>query len=547
MDLGELRGRLDNVDRERIAGWAQDSLDPERRVGLVLLINGEIVGRVLANDHRPDLEAAAMGSGRHGFWIRIPGGLSPAKSYLIGVLREVDGAVLPGAPVLLEGLGGADTGLEGRLVSAVRATIDQPGETRLLELLAARMDDVLQCRAERERQGSAQATLQAFREKWAEHLVFNDDPVRSDEKPIKRALLVDDLVADPSRDAGSLAALSHMQAMTALGYEVSVAASQEMSGNPAGYARMEALGYQVLRAPYYDAVEDVLQRQRDGFDVVYLHRLSNATKYSALVRHYMPQARLVYSIADLHHVRLGRQAAVEGRPDLKLYSKQVKLQEMLLAWSADAVITHSAEEAVLLKCEVPAAHVHVVPWAVTARPRDVDFDQRHGIAFIGSYTHAPNLDAAQWLAQAIMPLVLRGDPTIICALIGSGMPESLKQLIAPGMAPLGYVADLDGALAQMRLTVAPLRYGAGVKGKVLESLARGVPCVMSRVAAEGLALPDALAHLVGDTAADIAALILNLHDDEVAHASAREAGLDFIARHHSADSILPALKAALGG
>jgi glycosyltransferase involved in cell wall biosynthesis len=437
--------------------------------------------------------------------------------------------------------------LEIRLASAVRSTIDQPGESQLLELLAARMDDVLRRRAERERQGSAQAALQAFREKWAEHLVYNGSPALLEQKPVKRALLVDDLVADPSRDAGSVAALSHMQAMAALGYEVSLAASQEMSGNFAGYARMEALGYQVLRAPYYDAIEDVLQRQRGGFDVVYLHRLSNAAKYSALVRHYMPQARLIYSVADLHHVRLGRQAAVEGRPDLKLHSKQVKLQEMLLAWSADAVITHSPEEAVLLKCEVPAAHVHVVPWAVTAGPRAIGFAQRHGIAFIGSYTHAPNADAAQFLTQAIMPLVHRSDPAITCSLIGSGMPEVLRQMAAPGVVPLGHVPDLDAAMAQLRLTVAPLRYGAGVKGKVLESFARGVPCVMSRVAAEGLALPNALAHLVGDTAADIAALILHLHEDDKAHAAAREAGLGFIAQHHSAESILPALNAALGG
>jgi glycosyltransferase involved in cell wall biosynthesis len=223
------------------------------------------------------------------------------------------------------------------------------------------------------------------------------------------------------------------------------------------------------------------------------------------------------------------------------------LQEMLLAWSADAVITHSADEAVMLKCEVPAAHVHVVPWAVTARPREVCFVKRHGIAFLGSYTHAPNRDAAQFLADAIMPLVHRGNPAIVCRLIGSGMPEILRQLEAPGVIPLGLVPDLDAALAELRLTVAPLRYGAGVKGKVLESLARGVPCVMSRVAAEGLGLPATLAGLVADTAADIAARILHLHEDEAAHESARAAGLSFIAERHSAHSVLPALKAAICG
>jgi glycosyltransferase involved in cell wall biosynthesis len=547
MELGELRGRLDRVDRQRITGWAQDSLDPERRVSLVVMINGAVVGRCLANMHRPDLAAAAIGSGRHGFCIDIPGGLSPAQSHLIAVLREVDGAMLPGAPVLLDALGTDDPGLQDRLASAVRATIDEAAENRLLDMLAAGMEGVLQRRAERERQGTAQAALQAFRENWAEHLAISDGPARAEPKPVKRALVVDDWLPDPSRDAGSVAALSHMQAMVALGYEVSLAAAQEMGGNKDDAARLAALGYHVLRAPYYPSVEDVLQRQRDGFDVVYIHRLSNAAKYSALVRHYLPQARLVYSVADLHHLRLARQAAAEGRLELAASSKQVKLQEMLQAWSADAVITHSPYEAALLKAGLPAAHIHVVPWAVTARPHAAGFAQRQGIAFIGSYTHAPNADAARFLTEAIMPLVHQADPDIVCSLIGSGMPDTMRQAAAPGVAVLGHVADLDAALAQIRLTVAPLRYGAGVKGKVLESFARGVPCVMSTVAAEGLALPQALAALTGDGAAAIADLILHLHRDEAAYAAARDAALEFIAQHHSAASILPAMQAALGG
>ena len=111
------------------------------------------------------------------------------------------------------------------------------------------------------------------------------------------------------------------------------------------------------------------------------------------------------------------------------------------------------------------------------------------MAFIGSYGHAPNLDAAWWLIQEVMPLVRAQDDGIECLLVGSNMPDTLKSAVAPGIRPIGRIEDLSGLFDRVRLTVAPLAFGAGVKGKVLDSLAAGVPCACTPIAAEGLDLP----------------------------------------------------------
>ena len=300
-------------------------------------------------------------------------------------------------------------------------------------------------------------------------------------------------------------------------------------------------------APLYASVEEVLRRQADCFDLVYLHRVAIASRYIALARQYMPRARILYSVADLHHVRLERQAAIEQRPELLVASRRKRLEECMAAWSADAVLTHSAEEVEVLRRAVPDVAVYRVPWHVPVHDAAVPFSARHGVAFIGGYRHAPNVDAARWLVQSVMPLVWRQRPKITCLLVGSDMPPAVQRLAGPGVRLLGQVGDLAEVLDRVRLTVAPLRYGAGVKGKVLDSLAAGVPCAMTPVAAEGLALPASLQSLVGHDAAALAAIICHLHQNAVAQRNAMRAGLAYIRTCHDDAAVMSALRAAVEG
>jgi len=206
------------------------------------------------------------------------------------------------------------------------------------------------------------------------------------------------------------------------------------------------------------------------------------------------------------------------------------------------VLTHSPVEAALLRAALPQAHVACVPWATPPVPVATAFADRPGIGFIGSYGHKPNLDAAIHLLGEIMPRVWRHAPVPLL-LAGHGLPPWLAGQAEAAPGPARTLATLPDAAAfwrQIRVSAAPLRFGAGIKGKVLDSLAAGIPCVCSPVAAEGLALPAEL--IAGDDAA-MAAALLHLHSSEAANAAAAAGGQAALS---DADAVVRALRAVAG-
>jgi hypothetical protein len=251
-----------------------------------------------------------------------------------------------------------------------------------------------------------------------------------------------------------------------------------------------------------------------------------ASRYLSLARGACSRARIVYNVADLHHVRLARQAALEGRPALLETSGRIRAAECLAALQADAVVTHSAVEAEWLREAVPSARVPVVPWSVSPRPRRRPFAKRAGVAFIGAYGDAPNLDAAAWLVHDVMPAVWERRPGIECLLAGSEMPKAMRAMRKPGIMPLGEVGDLSAVFDQVRLTVAPTRFGAGV-------------------AAEGIALPPLLSQWIGQSACELASLIVQLHDNPALNRASAVAGFDLMTQVFSETAVKTGLGAAL--
>ncbi len=224
-----------------------------------------------------------------------------------------------------------------------------------------------------------------------------------------------------------------------------------------------------------------------------------------------------------------------------------RLAELTAAAFASAVITHSKAETDLLKSQVPGAAVFTIPWSVKPQPTKVPFSERRGFAFIGGFGHAPNRDAVRWLIKDIMPLIRSRDPSIKCFLVGSDMPDQFRQYEADGIVALGHVGNLAEVFDRVRLTVAPLAYGAGLKGKVLESLSAGVPCVCTNVAAEGFDLPDALRTHVADGPDAIAASIVRrLHSEQPENELCSRAGLEFVAADFSENRLDVLMSQALG-
>jgi glycosyltransferase involved in cell wall biosynthesis len=521
-----LRSFLDEVGRYRIAGWAQDEAQPDAPLSLLILVNDALVARVLANRHRPDLAAAGIGDGRHGFRFEFPDSLPSGERHIVRVCREADGSDLAGSPVVLEPVSPSDELAHEALAEIDLAALSDDALARGIELTAGHLDSAVQLLAERQSGRAARREHRLLVERWRRRGASGERPDSG--MPARRALIIDDRLPQPERDAGSAVILSHVRSLQRLGFEVSFAASLDFGTADADRGSLERLGIARCGRPFYGSVEEVLRRQEGEFDLIYLHRVTNAVKYGELARQHFPKARHIYSVADLHHLRIARQAAAEDRPELAPLANRLRLMEFTAAALADAVITHSSDEAKLLAAQIGAAKVHTVRWSATARPTIVPFGKRRGIAFIGGYGHPPNLDAARWLISEIMPRVRERDPKIECLLVGEGLPDGVRQRCGDGLVAVGGVADLAEIFNRVRLTVAPLRFGAGVKGKVIDSLAVGLPCVMTPVGAEGLELPAALEGCVATTAEGIAAAIGHLHNDRKANAACRAAGLGYI-------------------
>src|SRR5437763_5128815 len=196
-----LRSFLDEVGRYRIAGWAQDEAQPDAALSLLILIDDALVARVLANRHRPDLAAAGIGDGRHGFRFEFPDSLSSGERHVVRVCREADGADLDGSPAVLEPVLPSDKLAHEALADIDLAALSDAALARGIELTAEHLDRAVQLLADRQSGRAARRENRLLVERWRRRGTSGHGP--SGGIPARRALIIDDRMPRPQRDAGS--------------------------------------------------------------------------------------------------------------------------------------------------------------------------------------------------------------------------------------------------------------------------------------------------------------------------------------------------------
>jgi glycosyltransferase involved in cell wall biosynthesis len=307
-------------------------------------------------------------------------------------------------------------------------------------------------------------------------------------------------------------------------------------------SELQKAGVEVLYNPWIASLQDFFRERGGDFDFIMISRHYVAVNYLALIQRYCPQARFIFDTVDLHYLREQRLAALEDSLPLKRVAAQTKRSELAVIRQAAATLVVSPVEQAVLAQDAPQARVHVLSNIHRLCDGGNGFAARQDIFFVGGYQHPPNIDAAVWFVNSIWPLIRQQLPDIRFHLIGSKAPEKVRALHGNGVEFHGYVKDLTPWLDDCRLAVAPLRYGAGVKGKVNLSMSHGQPVVATPMAVEGLYARDGEDVLVAESAQDFAAAVVRLYRDEALWNRLAAAGLENVRQHFSMDCARDSLR-----
>jgi len=390
--------------------------------------------------------------------------------------------------------------------------------------------------------------LEAFRTKWHSELAAQSAAAPRSVRlagwrsSAGRALVIDHQLPTPNQDSGSRRMFELIRLLSEFGFGVTFIPHNGTDLAPYSQA-LRDLGVEVLEGPH--RLPEFLGEVSSDLRLALLCRPFTAWQYLPVVRQSSPETKIIYDTVDLHFLRLRREAEVNQSADSSRDAKLHHDMELTLARAADATLVVSPAERDVLLHEDSSLKVHVVPNIHRHEHPGPPFAQREGILFVGSFPHLPNRDAAHWLVEDILPLIRHQLPTLPVLLVGSQPTDDIRELAGDGVRVLGWVPDLTDLYERARLFVAPLRYGAGMKGKVGESLAYGLPVVTTPIGAEGMGLQHEDDVLVAETAEDFASAVVRAYCDAGLWSRLATCGRRSILRRFSPDAVRPLLARVL--
>ena len=357
-----------------------------------------------------------------------------------------------------------------------------------------------------------------FAESWADELTTK--PANGDLASLKRSasgrkniLVIDHHVPMPDRDSGSLRMFQILQLLHALGHHVTFIPDNLANSQPYT-SELQKRGIEVVYHPYVKRVRDFLISHGGELDVVVLSRCQFARKHIANVRRFAPQSRIIFDTVDLHFVREAGEARVTGDPDIERKARETERLEYQLIDQSDETWVVSSSEQRLLGKKCPEKSIQVVSNIVDVPGSQTPFTLRRDWLFIGSFQHKPNVDAVLFFTQKIYPLISDKLRDAKFFIIGDNVPPEIVALANENIVVTGLQRDARPFFDSVKLSVAPLRFGAGVKGKINQSMALGVPVVATSVAVDGTELRDREEILVADEPEDFAHALVELYESQ---------------------------------
>ena len=390
-----------------------------------------------------------------------------------------------------------------------------------------------------------QANRGKFIEKWATELAAGQYPnaehvllARDRSRHRKHILVIDHYIPQPDRDAGSRTMFSYVKMFVDAGLQVAFW-PDNLYRDRAYIRALQDIGVEVVYGgPLAGRFAEWIKQRGPYIDYVFLSRAHVAERLAADLRTYC-SAKLLYYGHDLTYERLEREYKLTGLAQTLTEIEEWREREQAI-WQQSGVIYYPDQgEVDEVRRVMPEKRARVlIPYMyserelATVRQRIAGVSDGHrpspargaapSLLFVGGFQHRPNVDGARWLVHEVLPYLKRLVPDISTILAGSKPPPAVTDLMAEDVIVTGYISDpvLEWFYRSVQIVVAPLRFGGGVKGKIVEALRFGVPVVTTTPGIQGLAgMADCLA--VADTPEAFAEAIARLvNDPELAHQQA---------------------------
>ncbi|HKU17728.1 MAG TPA: glycosyltransferase [Candidatus Saccharimonadales bacterium] len=360
-----------------------------------------------------------------------------------------------------------------------------------------------------------------------------------------RILVVDSMTPDPTRDSGSLRLSAILRILDEQGWSISFMPDDGRATEEEVRA-LGALGIEVLCRPWVSDLPHWLRTNGNELSAVMLCRHTVAGQYASLIRKLAPEARLLFDTVDLHFLREQRAAELSGNASMARQAQASRKSELALIEQCDVTFVVSQHEQALLATELPHANIELLSNIHEVHGCRQPHEARKDFVFIGGFGHPPNADAVRWIAMEILP-ALRAQLPDACIHILGDVPDAVRaELQVPGLTFHGRVLDLAPWLDSALASFAPLRFGAGVKGKINMAMSYGVPVIATQLAVEGMHLKHGQDVLLTDTAEGFAHAARELQHNSELWKRLSAASLDNVKRHFSPRLAYEALERALG-
>jgi GT2 family glycosyltransferase len=356
-----------------------------------------------------------------------------------------------------------------------------------------------------------------FEKKWAKELSEQQVPGEAylgrDRSSRKLALIVDENIPKTDEDSGSVRMFRIIESLSRLGYKVTFFPYNTTYNQK--YAQpLQQMGVEVVYGGAHFL--DFVREYGHYYDVVILSRPRMASFFLEYCRIFCKNAKLLYDTVDLHYLRLRRQAEYDDdKKKLLVLAQKHEVIEKHLMDEADVTLVVSDVEKDVLEKDGYRVDILSNIHEIDESAYKIGYDERKDLLFVGGYSHPPNIDGIRWFVNDILPGIRKQLPDVKLIVVGSNMPDELRRELAsrPGVVVKGFVEDLElkSLLARTRVFVAPLRYGAGVKGKIGQAIEHGTPVVSTSIGVEGMRLTTDSSCQVADNATHFAEKVVELY------------------------------------